>query len=98
LVQSYGRNLRPKAIISPMALSPHTGDSNINLSQATSVASSGKESACQCRRYRRCGFDPWVGKIIWSRKWQPSPVFLLGKFHGQKSLVAVVYGIRVGHN
>ena len=42
-----------------------------------------KESACQCRRY---GFDPWVGKILWRRKWQLTPVFLLGKFQGQRSL------------
>ena len=45
---------------------------------------SGKESACQ---WKRCGFDPWVGKIPWRRKRQPIPVFLLGKFHGQSSLV-----------
>ena len=38
------------------------------------------------RRHRRCGFDPWVGKIHCSRKWQPTPVFLPGKFHGQRSL------------
>ena len=36
---------------------------------------SGKESTCQCRRH---GFDPWVGKILWRRKWQPTPVFLPG--------------------
>ena len=48
---------------------------------------SGKESTCQCRRHRRCGFNPWVGKILWSRKWQPTPVFLPGKSHGQRSLV-----------
>ena len=30
----------------------------------------------QCRRHRRCGFNPWVGKIPWRRKWQPTPVFL----------------------
>jgi len=36
---------------------------------------------------RRCGFNPWVGKIPWRRKWQPTPVFLPGKFLGQKSLV-----------
>ena len=29
---------------------------------------SGKEWACQCRRCRRCRFDPWVGKILWRRK------------------------------
>ena len=37
----------------------------------------------QCRR---CGFDPWVGKILWSRKWKPTPVFLPEKSHRQRSL------------
>ena len=36
---------------------------------------------------KRHGFDLWVGKISWKRKWQPAPVILPGKFHGQKSLV-----------
>ena len=44
---------------------------------------SDKESACQCRR---CRFDPWVGKHSWRRKWQPTPVFLPGKSHRQRSL------------
>ena len=44
---------------------------------------SGKEPACQCRRRR---FDPWVGKIPWKKKWQPTPVFLPGKSHEQRSL------------
>ena len=48
---------------------------------------SGKEPVCQCRRCKRCRFNPWVGKIPWSRKWQPTPVFLPGRFHGQRSLV-----------
>ena len=43
---------------------------------------SGKESTCQ----RRHGFNSWVRKILWRRQWQPAPVFLLGKFHGQRSL------------
>ena len=47
---------------------------------------SGKESACQCRRCKRSWFDPWVGKIPWRRAWQPTPVFLPGKSHGQRSL------------
>ena len=38
--------------------------------------SGSNESACQSRRCRRGGFDSWVGKIPWSRKWQPAPVFL----------------------
>ena len=37
----------------------------------------GKEPACQCRRHKRQGFDPWVGKIPWRRQWQPTPAFLL---------------------
>ena len=41
------------------------------------------EATCQ---RRRCGFDPWVRKIPWRRKWQPTPAFLPGKFHGQRSL------------
>ena len=36
------------------------------------------------KRYR---FNPWVGKIPWRRRWQPTPVFLLGEFHGQRNLV-----------
>ena len=35
---------------------------------------------------KRCGFNVWVGKIPWRRKWQPTPVFLPGKSHGQRSL------------
>ena len=44
-------------------------------------SSVGKESAC-----RRPGFDSWLGKIPWRRKWQPTPVFLLQESHGQRSL------------
>ena len=35
---------------------------------------------------KRRGFDPWLGKIPWKRAWQPTPVFLPGKSHGQRSL------------
>ena len=40
-----------------------------------------KDTICQCRRHMRCGSDPWVRKIPWSRKWQPTPGFLPGKFY-----------------
>ena len=44
-----------------------------------------QKSIClQCRRPR---FNPWVEKIPWRRKWQPTPVLLPGKFHGLRSLV-----------
>ena len=57
---------------------------------------SGKESTCQCRRPR---FNLWFGRIPWDRKWQPTPVFLPKKFHGQRSLVDYSpWGHRVGHD
>ena len=48
---------------------------------------SGNEPTCQCRRHKRCRFDPCVAKISWRRARQPIPVFLLGESHGQRSLV-----------
>ena len=47
---------------------------------------------CQCRG---CGLDSWVRKIPWRRKWQPTPVFLPGKSHGQKEPWSLK---RIGHN
>ena len=47
---------------------------------------SGKESACQGRICKRHSFDLWVRNIPWSRKWQPTPVCLPGKVHGQRNL------------
>ena len=59
----------------------------------------GKESTCQCRRYKRHRFDPWVGKIPCRRKWQCTPVHLPWKFHGQRSLVAKsLWNHRVRHD
>ena len=46
----------------------------------------GKESTCQCRRHKGHGFYPWVGEMPWSMKWQPTPVFMPGKFHRQRNL------------
>ena len=43
---------------------------------------SGKEPACQCRRHKRCR----SGKTPWRRSWQPSPIFLSGESHWQRSL------------
>ena len=45
---------------------------------------SGKEPTCQCRRYKRCRFSNWVGKIPWRRAWQPTPVFLPEESHRQR--------------
>ena len=55
--------------------------------QSLPGGASGKESTCQCRRYKRRRLDPWVGEIPWRRVWQPTPVFLPGESQGQGSLV-----------
>ena len=46
----------------------------------------GKAPTCQFRRHKRHGFDPWIRKIPWRRPWQPTPVFLPGESHRQRSL------------
>ena len=46
---------------------------------------SGQGSTCRHKRCRRHGFDPWVEKIPCRRYWQPTPVLLMGKSHGQRS-------------
>ena len=60
---------------------------------------SGRESGCQYRTHRRPWFESWVRKIPWRRTWQPTPVFLPGKFHGQRSLAGYSsQGHRVRHD
>ena len=54
--------------------------------RASSTAVDKESIRLQCRWHRRRGFYPWVGKILWSRKWQSTPGFLPGKPHGQGSL------------
>ena len=55
-----------------------------------------KESTCHCRRH---GFNPWVGKILWRRTQQPTPVFLPGESPGQRSLAGYSpRGHRVRHD
>ena len=54
---------------------------------------SGKEPACQCRRYKRPGFYPWVGKIPRRREWQPTPAFLLGNPMDRGAWKDTVHGV-----
>ena len=49
---------------------------------------SGKEPVYQCNRLKIPAFDPYVGKILWRRTQQPTPVFLPGESHGQRCLAA----------
>ena len=49
-----------------------------------------RQQRMQCGR---SGFNPQVGKIIWRRKWQPTPVFLPEKLYGQRSLVGYFHEV-----
>ena len=57
----------------------------------------GKESACQYRRHKRHGFDPWVRKTTWRRACQSTPVFLPGESRGQRGLVATGHRVTISH-
>ena len=52
-----------------------------------------KGSACNVGDINRSRFDLWVGKIPWRRAWQPTPVILPGKSHGQRRLGATAHGV-----
>ena len=58
----------------------------LGLSRASQNLSGGKEPACQYKRHKKGWFSSWARKIPWRRKWQPTPVFLPGEPHGQRSL------------
>ena len=45
----------------------------------------GKKPTCQCRRHKKHGLFLWTGKIPWRREWEPTPVSVPEKFHGQRS-------------
>ena len=58
----------------------------------------GAQMVVVCPQCKRPGFDPWVGKIPWRRKWQPTPGFLPGESHGRRSLAGSMGSQRVGLN
>ena len=59
----------------------------------------GKESTCQCRRHRRHGFYPWVGKIPWRRKIVTHCSFsCLRNAMDRASWQAIVHGVVEGHS
>ena len=60
----------------PFSREPARGTSQ---ARPVSGGASVKEPACQCSRLKRCGFESWVQKIPWRRKWQPTSVFLPGE-------------------
>ena len=73
-----------RAAVHGVTESDTTGRLNNNNNVCLPRWHSGEELACRCRRVR---LYPWVQKIPWRRAWQPTPVFLPGESHGQRSLV-----------
>ena len=56
-----------------------------------------KNSPANAGDIRDSASNPWVGKIPWKRKWQPTPVFMPGESHGQRSLAGyTVHGVAKG--
>ena len=87
---------RPKLLISPRPFL--LGRRNHQTCVITDLSSSinsqglkgfpgGSEVKAVCPQCGRPGFNPWVRKIPWRRKWQPTPVFLPGESRGRRSLV-----------
>ena len=58
-----------------------------------SGGASDKEPACQHRRHKRRGYDPWIGKMSWRGAWQPTPVFLPGESLDGGAWRAVVHRV-----
>ena len=61
---------------------------------------SDKEPAYQCRRHKRCGFDPWVRKIPWRRAWQPHSIILARRilWTEEPGGLQSIWSQRVGHD
>ena len=68
-------------------------DTGMSFNRGFTGGASDKEPACQGRRCKRHGFDPWVRKIPWRRARQPTPLFFPGKLHEQRSLVGYSHGL-----
>ena len=82
-----GERTQPLAYYSHLRRDKACGRCPVVYIWGSPAGASGKEYICQCRRLKRHGFNPWVRNTSWSRKWQPTVVFLPREPHGQRSLV-----------
>ena len=83
----WGTSIQFFIVAAPIYIPTYSGPS---VYQGVPKWLSGKESTCQGTRHR---FNPWVRKISWRRKWQPTLIFLPGKSHGQKNLMGFIHGV-----
>ena len=84
------KNLRQKVIANPYYKNPITNIGNFYYSWDSQVVLVVKNPATNTGRCKRHEFDPWVGRIAWRRAWQPTPVFLPGESHKQRSLAGCI--------
>ena len=63
----------------------------VKVERGSPGGASGNELACQCRKHKRHGFNPWVAKTPWRRAWKPTPVFLPGESQGARWIT--VHGV-----
>ena len=89
---SQYQELQPTRLLRPWDFSRQEYWSGVPL-PSPPYGASGKEPTCQSRRHKRHGYDPWVRKIPWRRKWQSTLICLPGKSHGQWRLAAIVHGV-----
>ena len=86
---SWGRVMKELRKSSFLCMKPGFGAHYFVVTLGFPSGASDKESTCQCRKCKRYGFNPWVRKIPWRWKWQPTPVFLPGESHGQEKPVGL---------
>ena len=74
---------------------PSQADRNLPLGTGSCGASQVvlvvKNPPANAGRHKRRGFDPWVGRILWRRAWQPTPLFLPGESHEQRGLMGLQF-------
>ena len=89
-------NVTSKDFSKSLGLGQHTFTQQFKQNRnclSSSLVAQWQRICLQCRRRR---FNLWFGKVLWRRKWQPTPVFLHGKSHGQKSPVGYsLWGCKV---
>ena len=98
-IEPWSLALQPDALLSePPGKPKNTGMGSLSLLQGIFLTQKfnqgllncfpgGSDGKSICMQCGRPGFDSWVGKIPWRRKWQSTSVLLPGKSHGQRSLV-----------
>ena len=90
-LQVWGTDMNSEPHSSPWQESPLIWQGQLEVPSCFPRGTGGKEPACQCRRHKRCGFDPWVRKISLEEGMATHSSFLPRESHGQRSLVVTIH-------